>query len=323
VFFYLGASRPHWLGETRVPLFVSHQTLGGRASLPRALGPWALDSGAFSQVAQHGAFTVSARQYAANVQRIRREVGKMQWAAPQDWMCEPFVLDKTGLSLREHQRRTVQSIVELRTLAPEVPWCPVLQGWTLDDYLRCRDLYAARGIELDCEPIVGIGSVCRRQATNEIAAIVTRVAREGIRLHGFGVKLGGLQRYGHALVSSDSMAWSAKARRYSLETGRPSIAGHDRPGRGRPEGHASCSNCLEYALLWRQSLMDAGVIDDRLPSMARRCPPGRRPARQPERRPERPVERQQPSRASSSRALPLTPNEAARFVLNGGWKPRA
>lgn len=319
MFFYLGASRPHWLGETRVPLFVSHQTLGPRTSLPRALGPWALDSGAFTQIKDYGQFLTTPRQYAANVRRIREQVGKMQWAAPQDWMCEPPMLEKTGLTLREHQRRTVQSLVELRTIAPDVPWCPVLQGWTLDDYLRCRDLYASRGVDLTCEPIVGIGSVCRRQATNEIGAIVTRIARERIRLHGFGVKTGGLQLYGRALVSSDSMAWSAKARRESFETGRPSIPGHDRPGpsgrsgdpsgaRSRPEGHASCSSCLEYALLWREGLLDAGLIDARVPSMAAR-PCGRgRPSPAPRAARE----------ARSLRDLPQTPWEAAQVILARG-----
>lgn len=304
MFFYLGASRPHWLGETRVPLFVSHQTLGPRVNLPRALGPWALDSGAFTQIKDYGQFLTTPRQYAANVRRIRAQVGKMQWAAPQDWMCEPPMLEKTGLTLREHQRRTVQSLIELRTIAPDVPWCPVLQGWTLDDYLRCRDLYASRGVDLTCEPIVGIGSVCRRQATSEIGAIVTRIARERIRLHGFGVKTGGLQLYGRALVSSDSMAWSAKARRYSFETGRTSIPGHERPGPSRPQGHASCSSCLEYALLWREGLLDAGLIDARLPSMARRCGATPAPSRP------RPVDR-----TVAAPARELAPWEAARMIV--------
>ena len=155
---------------------------------------------------------------------------------------------------------------------------------------------------------MGIGSVCRRQATNEIGAIVTRIARERIRLHGFGVKTGGLQLYGRALVSSDSMAWSAKARRYSFETGRPSIPGHNRPGPSRPEGHASCSSCLEYALLWREGLLDAGLIDARVPSMAAR-PCGRgRPSPAPRAARE----------TRSLRDLAQTPWEGAQVILARG-----
>jgi hypothetical protein len=43
--FWLGTHKPGWLARTEVPLFVSHRTLGGRRELPRARGPWALDSG--------------------------------------------------------------------------------------------------------------------------------------------------------------------------------------------------------------------------------------------------------------------------------------
>jgi hypothetical protein len=47
-----------------------------------------------------------------------------------------------------------------------------------------------------------LGSVCRRQSTTEIAVIVTALARRGLRLHGFGVKTGGLHLYGHLLASA-------------------------------------------------------------------------------------------------------------------------
>ena len=47
-------------------------------------------------------------------------------------MCEPFMLAKTGLTVAEHQARTVANYLELRSLAPELPFVPVLQGWSLD-----------------------------------------------------------------------------------------------------------------------------------------------------------------------------------------------
>lgn len=46
--FYLGTHMANWLGQTDVPLFVSHMRLRDRKTYPRALGPWALDSGAFT-----------------------------------------------------------------------------------------------------------------------------------------------------------------------------------------------------------------------------------------------------------------------------------
>lgn len=94
---------------------------------------------------------------------LHDEIGRLEWAAPQDWMCEPFMPAKTGLTVAEHQVRTVENYLELRSLAPERPFVPVPQGWKLDDYVRCVDLYyELTGIDLAAQPLVGIGSVCRR-----------------------------------------------------------------------------------------------------------------------------------------------------------------
>ncbi len=34
--------------------------------------------------------------------RYRDEIGCLLWAAPQDWMCEPWITAKTGLTVAEH-----------------------------------------------------------------------------------------------------------------------------------------------------------------------------------------------------------------------------
>jgi hypothetical protein len=254
--FYLGTHRPHWLALTVTSLFVSHQTLapGGRARkrLPQALGSWALDSGAFTELRDHGRWTLPVGAYVDAVRRYRDEVGGLDWAAPQDWMCEPIVIAGgevrgqrfvgTHLSVREHQFRTVANFLELRSLAPDLPFIPVLQGWTLADYHRCVELYDMAGVDLRAEPLVGLGSVCRRQATEEIREITGSLSGLDLRLHGFGVKAAGLQRYAEYLASADSMAWSSNAR----EEGRR--RGHPAPGCN----HRSCANCLPYALRWRE-----------------------------------------------------------------------
>jgi hypothetical protein len=237
--FWLGAHQPAWLAQTTVPLFVSHRRLAGYRTLPRALGPWALDSGAFSEIAQHGRFTTTPAAYAAAVDRYAGEVGGMAWAAIQDWMREPFMVNRTGRTVAEHQARTVGSYLDLMDRAPHLPWVPVLQGFTVAEYLACIDRYAAAGVDLTVLPLVGLGSVCRRQATTEIAGVVTELSITGLRLHGFGVKTGGLDRYGHLLASADSMAWSFTARR------EPALAGC---------AHANCANCLRYALAWRSTV---------------------------------------------------------------------
>ena len=239
--FYLGAHQPSWLGRVDVPLFVSHSRLMGRKALPRASARWALDSGGFTELSVHGGWRAGAREYASAVRRYRDEIGRLDWAAPQEWMCEPQVITKTGLSVAEHQRRTTANLIELRTLAPDLPIGPVLQGWTHGDYLRHVDMYRAAGVDLASEPLVGLGTVCRRQATISIGVLVTMLTDElpGIRLHGFGVKAQGLGMVAEQLASADSLAWSAR--------------GRNEPG--CEPGHASEANCLSFALAWRGELL--------------------------------------------------------------------
>lgn len=86
---------------------------------------------------------------------------------------------------------------------------------------------------------MGLGSVCRRQGTNEAEGFIRELAGAGLRLHGFGFKMLGLLRVGDALASSDSLAWSFHARK------RPPLPGCV---------HRSCANCRRYALRWRDDL---------------------------------------------------------------------
>ncbi len=245
--FYLGTHQPAWLARVRFPLCVSHRRLHRYRHLPTARCRWVLDSGVFSELSDHGRWTLPPETYVAVVRRYREHIGCLAWAAPQDWMCEPAMVAKTGLSVREHQRRTVENVVRLRQLAPDLPIIPVVQGWRLGDYLRCVNDYAAVGIDLTAEPLVGIGSICRRQATAEIAEIVEALWARGIRLHGFGVKADGLRRYGHYLASADSMAWSFR--------GRYSRGCAHRTSGQRPV--SSEANCLYFARAWRRLLVDS------------------------------------------------------------------
>lgn len=231
--FYLGSPQTNWLKEVAVPLFVSRRRLVQRKRLPRALGPWALDSGGFSELSLHGKWTITPGDYIAEVRRYRDEVGRLDWAAPQDWMCEPWMVKKTGLTLRAHQQRTLDNYLELRDLAPDLPFIPVLQGWDRGDYLVHVEDYARAGIDLAAQPLVGLGSVCRRQHLGTAREIVS--ALRPLRLHGFGFKLTGLEEFGDQLASADSMAWSYGGRRE----------------RRFPEcRHQRCANCLRWALHW-------------------------------------------------------------------------
>lgn len=197
-----------------------------------------MDSGGFTELSRNGTWTVSPEAYVDEVRRISAEVGNLEWAAPQDWMCEPQILKKTGLSVKEHQRRTVENLLTLRKLAPELPFIPVLQGWTNGDYYDHAQAYRSAGLELAQEPLVGIGSVCRRKATMGPSFMIRSLKDDGLKLHGFGFSVAGLRFTSEDLASSDSMAWSFAARR-----SRETLGCTDHPG--------DCRNCMRYAEAWR------------------------------------------------------------------------
>lgn len=236
VLFYLGTHQTAWLKHSSVPLFISRRRLAGYKKLPKAKGIWALDSGGFTELSMHGKWTVSPERYAEDVQRFDEGIGGMLWAAPQDWMCEPWIIEKTGLSVDEHQARTVENFLLLRDLIPTVNIVPVLQGYSIAEYLKCFRMYEEAGIDLRAESRVAIGSVCRRQRSDDVNFIIETLAGEGLSLHAFGYKLTGLPKVAHLLASSDSMAWSYAARRQAPLPGCV--------------GHINCANCYRYAYQW-------------------------------------------------------------------------
>lgn len=224
-----------------VGLFISRRRFErwGRR-LHRARCDWALDSSGFTELHMHGRWTIRPREYANQLLRLAEGVGRLQWAAPMDWMCEPSALKATGQTIRDHQQRTIESVHELRHMVGDaVPVIPVLQGWTTDDYLRHVEDYADAGIDLQHEPVTGWGSQCRREGTRDSLLAAQALHARGVRLHGFGIKGAGLALYGQYLVSADSMAWSFCGRR------------HPDPACGK----GSCANCLHYALAWRAKVM--------------------------------------------------------------------
>ena len=267
--FFIGThhATQRWF-DLGIPLFVSRRVLTEKKKLPKAKCKWALDSGGFTELSLYGEWRTSEEHYVEDVKRYAEEIGHLAWAAPMDWMCEPFMLKKTGLPLYEHQMKTVENFTRLRQRLGELV-VPVLQGWELDDYMRCVEYYERCGVELYKERLVGVGSVCRRQSTKEAARIFRTLADLHLKLHGFGVKIAGLQEYSEALTSSDSMAWSFEARRLKRRHDRQDAL-FDWPkkmlcGRMFPTDHKakSCSNCVEWALKWRNN-----IVKDRLEEAA-------------------------------------------------------
>lgn len=256
--FYLGTCMPRWLwwADPDVPLCVSWNQLGNpRLTWHPSNVPWVLDSGGFVRLKQRGAQgwdDLPPAAYAAAVRRCAAEVGYLEHAFQQDWMCEPPVrhggvlfgerFAGTGLTVRQHQVLTCDNYIALKTIDPALPIRPVLQGWEPDEHLRHADMFAARGIDLEAEPLIGVGSVCRLQGTGKADWIMRQLSGLGLALHGLGVKSTGLALFGHRLASSDSQAWSKYARGAKV----PPLPGCT---------HRKCSNCLKFALLWRERVL--------------------------------------------------------------------
>lgn len=191
--------------------FISANRLWNRKShFP--VNNWIMDSGAFTEISKFGKFRHSVQEYADLINRYK-DCGNLECAVTQDMMCEPWILEKTGLTVRQHQVKTVERYDYLVALCPDVDIMPVLQGYEVEDYINHIQMYGAR---LMFRMRVGVGSVCKR---NTKTAAIENILREikgyrpSLRLHGFGLKITALQNdvIRSLLYSADSMAWSYHA----------------------------------------------------------------------------------------------------------------
>lgn len=240
--FWLGLHQPGWLRRAPIPAMVSFNQLAARRAPLEPAGDVFVDSGAYTRFS-NGA-TGWDEPAAAFVARVRPVAallgGRLCHLGPQDWLCGPPMLAATGLSVAEHQARTLDNYLELVAIAPDLPWVPMLQGWAPRDYARHADAYGRAGVTLDRCALVGVGSVAARQNTPDAHAVFAAVAATGLRnIHAMGVH-SGLRRYGDLVASADSMAWSMEARNNAP------MPGHT---------HRNCANCLDYALDWRARLL--------------------------------------------------------------------
>lgn len=175
---------------------------------------WILDSGAFQTLDIHGSYPEPVANYAALIRRFANN-GRLLAAVSQDYMCESYMLEKTGLSIAEHQQLTIRRYDELLTCGTDgVYVMPVLQGYEPQDYVSHIWQY---GLRLAPRAWVGVGSMCKRNGNPgavEVVLLAIKRARPDLRLHGFGIKVTALARQlvRDLLFSADSMAWSYAAR---------------------------------------------------------------------------------------------------------------
>lgn len=193
--------------------FISVNRLRKRKG-PFAVGDWIMDSGAFSTIAKHGGYPQPVEEYAAQIRRWKSN-GNLLAAVSQDYMCEPVMLAKTGLSVEEHQRLTIARYDALLHCDTGCYIMPVLQGYGPQEYANHIRAYGSR---LARGAWVGVGSICKRNSSPCLildVLIAIKTERPDLRLHGFGLKIIALAHgtIRALLETADSMAWSFAARR--------------------------------------------------------------------------------------------------------------
>ena len=186
--------------------------------------PWMMDSSAFTQILRCGDYPWGPEEYARGIAAWRPPVA---WT--MDYPCEPSVRAAGGdYTPAEAQSRTNDHTRRLWDLGAEVQ--SVVQGWTVDDYLRNLDRLKSEGLLTDR---LGIGSICRRGNSREITRIITAIHRNvpaRVKLHGFGIKSSVLSTEARFFLhSADSMSWAVPAFSYRKDGVRHRTISHKAP----------------------------------------------------------------------------------------------
>jgi hypothetical protein len=223
--FFCGMDDPH--NAAKVPAaFVSVKRLMRRKRVGFPVRKWIMDSGAFTTIAQHGGYPHPVGDYARYIRDYATN-GCLMAAVAQDYMCEPQMLQRTGLTVADHQRLTIERYDQLRHEdVGGVYIMPVLQGYGASDYIRHIADYGHRLLP---RAWIGVGSVCKRNSDPLAIAhvlLAIKSVRPDLRLHGFGLKITALaSRIVQLLLfSADSMAWSFHARMHGRDHHDPAEA---------------------------------------------------------------------------------------------------
>lgn len=166
-----------------------------------------LDCGGFTMLNQYGDYPFSIINYANLIARLRPH-----YYATMDYPCEPEISRQIGLlTNKERIRKTVNNAIELSDFENQLSGqlVPVIQGYELNEYLHCLDLYNQAGL---IRNYMAVGSMCRRISKNQLAKLIPGIYHAAqklgcVKLHFFGLKLSSnLSPYQNLIWSRDSAA---------------------------------------------------------------------------------------------------------------------
>ena len=199
-----------------------------------------LDSGGFSCLNRYRDYPWTPEAYRSLIWHY-----KPDYVATMDYPCEPEIKRLIPLGSGEASRALETNYSRIRATVFLAIWLleqdlpahttvvPVIQGYTLEEYLTCVDLYEKHGI-FDIADYFAIGSMCRRWRVEEIAKLVTGIVdyvwstHPNVRFHLFGLKLSALKNRAifERAYSVDSAAWSLNPKRGKLYVRDPVGAGY-------------------------------------------------------------------------------------------------
>ena len=169
--------------------------------------PFMMDSGAYSVILKYGKYPYSPEQYAEGIKAWNPDIA---WT--MDYPCEATVRGKGKYSPLTAQDMTIEN--QLKLLDQNANTQMVVQGYSLDEYLANLDKIKSMGLLTEH---LGIGSICRRGQSREIARIIRSIYNNvpgWVKLHGFGIKTSVLTQTDARfyLYSADSQSWDYEAR---------------------------------------------------------------------------------------------------------------
>lgn len=143
-----------------------------------------LDCGGYMLLNKYDDYPFSTGSYMNFVARL-----KPHWYATMDYPCEPDPVANV-----EKIRGTVanaKAILDDEAMLPGPIPVPVIQGYTLDEYMYCLDMHYHAGT---IRPYMAVGSLVRKISDGELADLITKIHKRATelgvkRLHFFGLKL--------------------------------------------------------------------------------------------------------------------------------------
>jgi hypothetical protein len=153
-----------------------------------------LDSGGASLFEQYSDYPFSLDAFVQWIKAMQEtNDNKVKYVAILDYPCEPEINRKAFSTNQERIEATVRNAMKcFRHDISPAKWLPVLQGYSVEEYLHCLKLYKDQNLYLD---YIAIGSMCRRNDLDQIHKILKAIKeRTDAKIHLFGLTIKALKK---------------------------------------------------------------------------------------------------------------------------------